>query len=124
MGTAAGSATARSGCSRCATVESSGRPSGTTSNRSADSSVEPNPAKERPMIARIQRPLFAVTIGAALLLGACSGSAPAVPPATGQQAPAGTSQDPNGGAPASTSAGSGDADACTSVVTKDAVGVA
>jgi hypothetical protein len=76
------------------------------------------------MIARIQRPLFAVTIGATLLLGACSGSAPAVPPATGQQAPAGASQDPNAGAPAATSAGSGGSDDCTSLVTKDAVGVA
>jgi hypothetical protein len=73
---------------------------------------------------RLHRPLLALTVGGALLLGACSGSAPAVPPANGQQAPAATSQDPNAGAPAATSAGSGDADACTSVVTKDAVGAA
>jgi hypothetical protein len=76
------------------------------------------------MIARIQRPLFAVTIGAALLLGACSGSSPAAPPVAGQQAPPATSQDPNAGAAAPTAAGAGDGDNCTSVVTKDAVGVA
>jgi hypothetical protein len=73
------------------------------------------------MITRIQRPLFAVTVGAALLLGACSGSSPAVPPTTAQQAPAGTSQDPNAGAPAATADGSAGSDACSSVVTKEAV---
>jgi hypothetical protein len=76
------------------------------------------------MIEHFRRPLFVLAIGASLLLGACSGSA-AVPTAPGQQPPAGASQDANaGGGAAAGSAGSDSSDACTSVVTKDAVSAA
>jgi hypothetical protein len=76
------------------------------------------------MIKRSHRSLFAVTVGAALFLGACSGSSPAAPAATGQQAPPASSQDANTGGAAPTSAGPGDTDSCGTVVTKDAVGQA
>jgi len=76
------------------------------------------------MLEDIRRPLFVLAIGAGLLLGACSGSSPAVPTAAGGQPPAAASQDPNAGAGAASSAGSGGSDACTSVVTKDAVSAA
>ena len=77
------------------------------------------------MTLTIRRPVFAFTIGAALLIAACSGSSPGAPTAAGQQAPAGSSQAPgDAGAPVASSDGSGDSDSCTSVVTKDAVGQA
>lgn len=77
------------------------------------------------MLEGIRRPLFVLTIGAGLLLGACSGSSPVAPAAANQQPLAAASQDPNAGGPAASSAGSGDGtDACTNVVTSDAVGIA
>ncbi len=71
------------------------------------------------MIIRPRLGMGLLTIGVAVVLGACSGSSPAVPAGGASQQPAGASQ----GAAASSApvAGSGGSDSCASVVTKDAV---
>ncbi|HLY13615.1 MAG TPA: hypothetical protein VKR24_04650 [Candidatus Limnocylindrales bacterium] len=77
------------------------------------------------MNAIVRRPIFALAIGAAVVLAACSGSSPAATSAAGQQAPAGASQGPvASAAPAASSDGSGDSDSCTSIVTTADVGTA
>lgn len=77
------------------------------------------------MTPAMRRPMFALTIGAVLLVGACSGSSPAAPSAAAQLPPAGSSQAPDAsGAPVASSDGSGDSDSCTSIVTTAAVGQA
>jgi hypothetical protein len=74
------------------------------------------------MATAFRRPIFALTVGAALLIGACSGSSPAAPTAAGQQPPAASQADAGASVAAdSGSGGSGNGDACTSVVTSDAV---
>ena len=75
------------------------------------------------MIKVLHRPLIALSIGAALALGACSGSTPAAPTVAGPGASAGSGQATSSSAPAG-SGGTGGSDSCTSLVTTDAVGKA
>ena len=77
------------------------------------------------MTTAFRRPILVLTIGAALLIGACSGSSPAAPTAAGQQPPLASQPGADASvASEASSGGSGGGDACTSVVTSDAVGQA
>jgi hypothetical protein len=47
------------------------------------------------MITAVRRPIFALSVGAALLIGACSGSTPAAPTSAGQQPSTAATEQPS-----------------------------
>jgi hypothetical protein len=47
------------------------------------------------MTTAVRRPIFALAVGAALLIGACSGSSPAAPTSAGQQPPTAATEQPS-----------------------------